>query len=82
MKWFILVVMIAGEGERVKHYLYNNMPFRDVEECRDFASIYWQPVTNLAMMKHGRPWADMFCIPEESADSELIDRVLNDGEVV
>lgn len=77
MKWFVLVVMMAAPGERVEHYLYKNMPFKDVDECRDFATIYWQPLTNLASMKHGRPWGNMFCIPENNANSEVIDRVLN-----
>lgn len=77
MKWLILVIMAATPGERIEHYLYEKMPFRDIDECKDFATIYWQPLTNLAMLAKEKPWADMYCIPEHNAKSELIDNVLN-----
>ena len=78
MKYYILVVMMALPGEHVDHFLYDNMPFRDVEECQSFAQQYWIPLTNLAEMKYsGKPWGNMFCIPEYSADDELIKDTLN-----
>ena len=78
MKYYILVVMFAMPGEHVEHHLYDNMPFRDVDQCQSFAQQYWIPLTNLAEMKHGKPWGNMFCLPETSLDDELIRNVLND----
>ena len=75
--WYILVVMMAAPGGHVDHYLYDKMPFRDVEECQAFATTYWQPLTNLAEMKHGKGWGNMFCIPERSKNNELIRKTLN-----
>lgn len=77
MKFYILIVMMAQPGENIKHYLYDNMPFKNVEECQTFGQQYWQPLTNLASMKHGVPWQNIFCIPETSIDNELISNVLN-----
>lgn len=76
MKFLILIIMAASPGERVDHFLYK-AEFQDVEECQAFAQTYWQPLTNLAMMAKGKPWGDIFCLPKDNADSELIDNVLN-----
>lgn len=82
MKYYIMIVMMATPGERIEHMLYDNMPFRNVEECQSFGQMYWQPLTNLAMMKYnGKPWANIFCIPENNADNELIGNVLNEKGV-
>ena len=78
MKYYILIVMFASPGEYVEHLLYDKMPFKDIEECQAFGQQYWQPLTNLAEMKHaGKPWGNMFCIPEYSANDELIGNTLN-----
>lgn len=81
MKYFILIVMFALPGQHVDHMLYEKMPFRDLEECQSFAQQYWIPLTNLAEMKHGKKWGNMFCIPEHSADNELIEDTLNGKNV-
>ena len=79
MKYFILIVMIALPGEKVDHYLYDKMSFRDLEECQAFGNQYWQPLTNLAVMKYkGKDWANIYCIPENNANSELIESILNE----
>jgi len=77
MKFFVLVIMLAAPGEHVEHYLYKNMPFKDVEECQSFAQQYWQPLTNLASMKHDRPRRNIFFIPLNNKKKKKIDRVLN-----
>lgn len=78
MKWYILIVMMAGPGEYVKHHTFDNMPFETAEQCMHFSKTYWQNLTRLAELAQQREWGNMFCIPEESLDNELIRTVLNE----
>tara|TARA_Y100001938_G_scaffold141437_1_gene211152 strand:- start:1284 stop:1529 length:246 start_codon:yes stop_codon:yes gene_type:complete len=78
MKWFILIVMMAGPGEFIEHHVFESMPFNNVEECTHFSETYWQNLTRLAELTHQKEWGNMFCIPEESLDNELIRTVLNE----
>jgi len=78
MKWFIIIIMTSVPGERTDYYLYDKMPFNEVEECQAFGQMYWQPLTNLAVMKYkGKKWDHIFCIPEENATRKKIEMVLN-----
>jgi len=81
MKYVILVVMMTAPGDKTDFYVYDNMPFHNLEECQSFGQQYWQPLTNLAQMKHRKPWADMFCIPEKNSSKNLIEAVINGSGV-
>ena len=78
MKYYILIVMMAGPGEFIDHHTFDKMPFDTVEDCTHFSETYWRNLTSLAEMKHRKEWGNMFCIPEESLDNELIRTVLNE----
>ena len=86
MKFYILIIMMANPGEHIDHYLYDRMPFDNVEDCTHFSQTYWQKLTGIAEMKHRKEWGNMFCIPERKNDSgplqdnDYIRKILNDNK--
>jgi hypothetical protein len=82
MKYYILIIMAFAPGEKVDHFLFDKAPFNSVEECQSFGTQYSEMITNLAVMKFkGKDWANIYCIPETSADNEKIGNILNEKGV-
>jgi hypothetical protein len=82
MKYYILIIMAFTPGEKIDHFLYDEMPFETVEQCQEFGNRYWEPLTNLAVMYYGgKEWANVYCIPENNADNEKIGNILNEKGV-
>lgn len=79
MKYYLLIIMAFQPGEKIDHFLLDRVAFDTAEECRSFGTQYSEMITNLAVMKFkGKDWSSMYCIPENNANSELIESILNE----